>query len=243
MAYENKSYKDSDLIEDIALVGRGYRYIFPDNSQEEDEAPFEIENIKPENCEVVYYSGIGHKQLFAFIESKMVKKVKAEVTELSDEDVYTWKTYSKYTVYTKDRVYKYTNENGTLEYIEPANPNDEILFPVGHRIQEYYFNKSRFSLIEAVKPLLDKINQLESLDMDDMEQFVNAIMVFKNANITEETIKQGKELGALLLKSDTNQPADVALLQGRLKAADTQTFYQRLLGAMLAIIAMPFAND
>ena len=40
-----------------------------------------------------------------------------------------------------------------------------------------------------------------------------------------------------------NLAADVELLQGRLKAADTQVFYQRLLSAILAIIAMPFAND
>lgn len=242
MAYENKSFKDSDLLEDITLTGRGYRYIAPDIPSEEDEAPFEIENIKPENCEVVYYSGVGHKQLFAFVETKMLKQV-TEVTDLDEEEKVVWKTYSTYTVYTKDKAYKYTTENGQLEYVPPANPNDEILYPVGHRIIEYYFNKSRFSLIEAVKSLLDKINLLESLDMDDMEQFVNALMVFKNANITEDTIRQGKELGALLLKSDNNLAADVELLQGRLKAADTQVFYQRLLNAILAIIAMPFAND
>ena len=242
MAYENKNFKDSDLIEDIVLTGRGYRYISPDEPDEEDEAPFEIENIKPENCEVVYYSGIGHKQLFAFVETKMLRRV-TEVSDISDEEVITWKTYSLYTVYTKNRVYKYSNENGRIEYLPPKREEDEILFPEGHRIIEYYFNKSRLSIIEVVKPLLDKINQLESLDMDDMEQFVNALMIFKNANITEETIEQGKILGALLLKSDTNQPADVALLQGRLQATDTQTFYSRLLSAMLAIIAMPFAND
>ena len=242
MAYENKAFKDSDLIEDIVLTGRAYRYIAPDIVGDEDEAPFELENIKPENCEVVYYSGIGHKQLFAFVETKMMKQV-TEVVELTEEEVVSWKTYSTYTVYTRNRAYKYTTENGDLEYIAPQSEKDEVLYPEGHRIKEYYFNKSRFSLIEAVKPLLDKINQLESLDMDDMEQFVNAIMVFKNANITEETIRQGKELGALLLKSDANQQADVALLQGRLQASDTKMFYERLLSAVLAIIAMPFAND
>lgn len=242
MAYENKNFKDSDLLEDIVLTGRAYRYIAPDEAGEEDEAPFEIQNIRAEDCEVVYYSGIGHKQLFAFVETKMGKVAK-EVIELTQEEIEVWKTYSIYTVYTKDRVFKYTNENGNLEYLPPREPKDEVLFPAGHRIIEYYFNKSRLSLIEVIKPLLDKINQLESLDMDDMEQFVNAMMVFKNANITEETIAQGKELGALLLKSDNNQQADVSLLQGRLQAADTQKFYERLLGAMLSIIAMPFAND
>ena len=93
MAYENKSFKDSDLIEDIVLTGRAYRYIAPDKPLDEDEAPFEIENIKPENCEIVYYSGIGHKQLFAFVETKMMKQV-TEVSELTDEEIVTWKTYS-----------------------------------------------------------------------------------------------------------------------------------------------------
>lgn len=243
MSYENKAYKDSDLIEDIVLTGRGFRYIAPDNANEEDEAPFELENIRPEECEIVYYSGIGHKQLFAFVETRMIRQVE-KVSDLeSTEPTWVTEEYNDYMVYTKNRAYKYTTINGIIEYVAPDDEQKEILFPEGHRIYEYFFNKKRYSLIEAVKPLLDKINQLESLDMDDMEQFVNAIMVFKNANITEETIAQGKALGALLLKSDTNMPADVTLLQGRLQAKDTQVFYQRLISAALAIIAMPFASD
>lgn len=237
MSYENKAFKDTDLIEDIVLTGRGFRYVAPDAPLDEDEAPFEAENIEPENCEVVYYSGVGHKQLFAFVETKMVKEVMEKLTDLEEEHS-VWKEYSEYIVYTKNKAYRYTTENGNVEFV-----SEEGIYPAGHRIIEYYFNKSRLSLIEVAKPILDKINQLESLDMDDMEQFVNALMVFKNANITEETIQQGRELGAILLKSDTNMPADVALLQGRMKATDTQVFYQRLLNALLAIVAMPFAND
>lgn len=242
MNYANKAFKDNDILEDIILTGRGYRYISPEDDVDED-VPFDLQNIESENCEVVYYSGIGHKQLLAFVDTRMVKEVTEHViTDLGEQDITKNVTYSLYTVYTRNKVYTFTTENGMLEYVK-KDPIKENIFPEGHRIVEYYFNKSRFSLIEAVKPILDKLNYLESLDMDDMEQFVNALMVFTNANITDETIQQGKELGALLLKSDTNLPADVKLLQGRMKASDTQIFYQRLLNAALSIIAMPFAND
>lgn len=238
--YEEKAKKDLELLEDIVLSGRGYRYVAPDKKEEEDEAPFELYNIDSEFCEIVYNSGIEKKQLFAFVETPMQE----ERTEIVDgqEQKYIY-DYSLYTVYTQDMIYRYTTINGQLDYMKPKAEENVILYPKGHRIIEYYFNKRRFSILEAIKPLLDKINQLESLDMDDMEQFVNALMIFKNANITEETIQQGKELGALLLKSDTNMPADATLLQNRMSATDTQVFYQRLIGAMLSIIAMPYAVD
>lgn len=238
MNLANKAFKDNDLIEDLVLTGRAFRYVSPEQEADED-VPFDLQNIESENCEVVYYSGIGHKQLFSFVETKQVKEVTKHLTDL-DMDITQTVTYSIYTVYTKNKVFKYTTENGAIAYV-PQEKED--IYPVGHRIVESYFNKYRFSLLEAVKPILDKLNYLQSLDMDDMEQFVNAIMIFTNANITDETIAKGKELGALLLKSDTNLPADVKLLQGRLRAQDTQVFYQRLLNAALSIIAMPFAND
>ena len=171
LAYENKDHKDIELLEDIVLCGRGYRYVAPDGITEDDETPFELYNIDAEHCEVVYHSGIEKKQLFAFVETPMQKVVTKVVDGKSEKE---YEEYYIYTVYTKNRVYKFTSESKNLRYLD-KNIEKSVLYPEGHRIIEYYFNRDRFSIIEVVKPLLDKINLLESLDMDDMEQFVNSL--------------------------------------------------------------------
>lgn len=98
-------------------------------------------------------------------------------------------------------------------------------------------------MIEIGKDLFDDINYLESLDKDDMEQFVNAIMVFTNAEIDEEGLKGMKTLGAVSIKSTDQMKASVDLLQGRLNATDTQTYYTRLLTSLFQILGVPLATD
>ena len=89
----------------------------------------------------------------------------------------------------------------------------------------------------------DDINYLESLDKDDMEQFVNAIMVFTNAEVDEEEFEAIKELGAVSIKSTENRKASVELLQARLNAQDTQVYYTRLLTSLHQLLGIPMAGD
>ena len=91
--------------------------------------------------------------------------------------------------------------------------------------------------------MFDGINQIESLDFDDMEQFVNAFMVFTNAQVDEEEMDNIKQLGAINIKSTENKKASVALLQNRLNATDTQVFYTRLLTSLFQILGVPMATD
>lgn len=98
-------------------------------------------------------------------------------------------------------------------------------------------------MVEIGKPLFDDINYLESLDKDDMEQFVNAILVFTNATISEEDLEDIKNLGAVCINSTEQKKASVDLLQGRLNATDTQTYYMRLLTALHQILGVPMAGE
>ena len=148
--------------------------------------------------------------------------------------------YSNYTVYLKNRTFTLTNRDGGYEVI--ANSSVPILIN-RHIIQEYYTNKARISLIELGKDLLNDINYLESLDKDDMEQFVNALMVFTNAEFDEEDLGEINRLGAVSISSTENREAKVELLEQRLKAGDTQVYYTRLLTSLHQILAIPMATD
>lgn len=237
--YENKKAKDMDIYEDILTCGRGFRYTNTDKPESEDEAPFELINLDVENTEVVYSSGIRKEQLFAFIETPM-KYIKEETDLKTGEIKHLTMFYSNFTIYLRNRAFTVTNKDDGYAIVQ----NSEKPLILGkHIIREYYTNKSRISLIELGKDLLNDINYLESLDKDDMEQFVNAIMVFTNAEVNEEELNEIRDLGAVSISSTDNKEARVDLLEQRLKASDTQVYYNRLLTSLHQILAIPMASD
>lgn len=232
---EGKKRKDQEIYEDCLVVGRGFRFQSAQN--EEDEAPFELSNIDREHCEVVYSSKLGKKQLFSVIETELEKTlfVQDEMGNTIPKVI----PYSQYTIYLKNFMFVLEYGTGRENEVIDEKP---IIFNT-HLITEYYLNRDRISMIELGKNLFDNVNRLESLDTDDMEQFVNAILVFTNASIDEEGLNSIEEMGAVSIKSTENKQAKVEMLQQRLNASDTQTFYTRLLTSLHQILGIPMAND
>ena len=228
--FENKSAKDLLLYENILVAGRAYRYVAPDAKYNEDEAPFEIINVDNDLCEVVYSSQLGHEQLLSFIETSMMY--------IDTDNQSKKKYYKEYTIYLRNKKFVLSGRNG-LSFVGEVTP----LVINEHYITEYYLNSGRISLIELGKDLFNDINYLESLDKDDMEQFVNAIMVFQNAEVSQKEIEEIRELGAVQISSTDGREAKVYLLEQRLNANTTQTYYSRLLNALHQILGIPKASD
>ena len=230
--FENKKAKDLMIYEDVLVAGRGFRYTNFDDKGEEDEAPFSIINVDNKFCEVIYTTKLGNEQVFSILETPMQKIMINQGTGLPFT-LY----YSNYTVYLRNRAIEIDGQSGyKIVGSKPIALND-------HVITEWYVNRGRISLIEIGKDLFDDINYLESLDKDDMEQFVNAIMVFTNAEVDEEEFEAIKELGAVSIKSTENRKASVELLQARLNAQDTQVYYTRLLTSLHQLLGIPMAGD
>lgn len=247
--YEKKHAKDFMLSEDIYVCGRGFRYNAPDVNEynkDMDEAPFTLANIDKDKCEVVYSDDILKKQLLSFTEDKY-EDTPIEITTDKGK-ILQRQYYYIYNVYTKNAMYKYKVTNVGDFNIEVSPDNIEFiekidLYPHFHRIIEYYFNKSRISMVEIGKTLFDEVNNLNSLDMDDVEQFVNAIMVFTNAEINEQEIEEVKKLGAVSIASSDNKPAKVELLNQEIQAEKTQVLYDRLKNALHSLFGIPLASD
>ena len=244
--YEGKTTKDLEIYEDILVCGRGFRYVNKDANfvNEDDQSPFELINCPVEDTEIVYSSKLGNEQLFGYIVTDMECLVPSQNDKgetIYDEDgniVYITMPYEEYTVYLRNQVLTYSNKSGQL-----IRTNTKALLLKEHIITEYYVNKKRISLIELGKDLFDNINEIESLDKDDLEQFVNAILVFTNAKVSEEELEAIKELGALSIASTEGQKASVELLEQRLNSNDTQVQYNRVLDALHMILGVPKASD
>lgn len=226
--YEYKSSRDSEIYEDILTVGRGYRYNNKDKKIDTDEAPFELINCDVLNTEVIYSSALGNKQLLTIIETPMIH------TNKNNETI----NYSKFDIYTKNEHFTVTDKEDVYSFSNPT----PLLYEE-HIITEWYVNKDRISLIEIGKDLYDSINLIQSLDLDDMEQFVNAIMVFTNAEVNEKELDEIKELGAVSITSTENKKASIDLLQSRLNSQQTESFYARLVNSLHQIVGVPIASS
>lgn len=235
--YEDKDQLDQDIYEDIFTVGRGYRYVNASPITDDDESPIELLNLDVKNTEVVYSSSISHEQLLAFVKTSKMYIVQ-EVNPITGLKEPTPVNYDEYSVYTRDTLYTINNKSGKL-----ALKSSKPIIHNAHIITEYYFNRKRMSYLEICKDIFDDINYVENLDKDDIESFVNAIMVFTNAEVDKRAMDAIKEFGAVSIKSTDQKKASVELLQSRLKSLDTQIYYLRKLSALHSILSVPQATS
>ena len=203
VSYEDKDQLDQDIYEDIFTVGRGYRYVNASPITEDDEAPIELLNLDVRNTEVVYSSSINHEQLLAFVQVSK-KYIVQEVDPNTGEQIKKDKNYNEYNVYTRNRLYIIDDKLGekAMRVIE-----SKPIIHNCHIVTEYYFNRKRMSYLEICKDIFDDINYVENLDKDDIESFVNAIMVFTNAEVDKKAMDAIKEYGAVSIKSTDQKKA------------------------------------
>jgi len=237
--YEDKDQKDQDLYEDIFTVGRAFRFMNYTKVTEDDEAPFELINLDVLNTEVVYSSSIRHEQLLSFTVTDK-QYIVQEVNPETGKPEYVPKNYNEYTVYTRNMMYVVDDKMGALRIIEGSR---KPIIQNIHLINEWYTNKRRMSLLEICKDIFDDLNYVENLDKDDIEGFVNSIMVFTNAEVDKEAMDGIKTFGAVSIKSTDQKKASVELLQSRLKSLDTQIYYLRKLSALHSILSVPEATQ
>lgn len=219
MLAEEKQTKDSDLAEWLYIAGVAPRMILPE--KENEESPFSIYNLDPRNAFVVYNNGLGNKPLMG-------------VTYFTKED-----GTIKGSVYTKKDIYEIEGlaHKVTVKRVD-KNPMNRV------NILEYTLNKSRLGIIEVVKDLLNTLNDIDSNDMDAIDQFVQSLVVFVNNDVDAETFKELMDLGAVKVKTENpSTPADVKLLTNDLSHADTKVYYDRIYNQMLTIVGIPSKND
>ena len=215
---EDKPAKDKELADWFHICGTSYRMILPDDMADvdEDEAPFEIFTLDPRYCLVVYSTALGNPPLMG------VKYILKEDGTLV------------FSCYTQDHYYE-VNNTWAILHSEPQY--------LGIPIIEYPANKARLGAFEIVIPLLDAINTVESNRLDGVEQFVQALMLFHNVDISSEDFGNLKEMGAIKFKDiDAQTKAEIQYLTSEMNQAQTQTLVDSMYNTVLTICGMPNRN-
>lgn len=217
MFAEDKAAQDQELVEWQMICGTAFRLVLPDDSGNEDEAPFELHTLDPRDTFVVYSNEIGNKPLMA-------------VKYCTDEN-----NVTRYSIYTDN--YYYLIEDGIVNN-DKSKPHALDMIP----IFEYPANNARLGSFEIVLPLLDAINNIDSNRLDGMEQIVQAFIKFINCDITKEEYEEFLQLGAIKVKSVDGQAADVGVVTSELNQTQTQTLKEDIYSAILTICGMPNRN-
>lgn len=215
---EDKPSEDAELAEWWYICGTSYRMVLPDGEadMEEDEAPFEIFTLDPRFSFVVYSTALGNPAMMG------VKYV------LKEDGVLVFSCYTVNHYYEVDNTWAVRRSE------------DQIL---GIPIIEYPANKARLGAFEIVLPLLDAINTTESNRIDGVEQFIQALMLFHNVDISSEDYRKLREEGALKFKDiDPQFKAEIEYLTAELNQSQTQTLVDSMYNIVLTICGMPNRN-
>lgn len=215
---EDKAAKDKELADWFHICGTAYRMVLPDSvfERESDEAPFEIYTLDPRFAFVVYANSIGEPPVMG------VKYI-----QRSDGAVI-------YSIYTKDRYFEVENQSMIVR---------EEAQSLGIPIIEYPANNARLGAFEIVLPLLDAINTVDSNRLDGVEQFVQALMLFHNVDISGDDFAKLRDEGAIKFKDiDPQYKAEIEYLTSELNQSQTQTLVDHLYNTVLTICGMPNRN-
>ena len=214
---EEKPAKDKELADWFHICVTSFRMVLPDEmAGEDDESPFEIYTLDPRNTFVVYNNGLGSKPILG------VKYV------VDENGVVHYSCYS-------DHEYFEIVESKVVSY------DTHILGEIP--IIEYPLNIARIGAFELVIPLLDAINLTDSNRLDGVEQFIQALMLFHNVDISSEDFDELRERGAIKFKDiDPQLKAEINYLVSNLNQGETQTLVDHMYQTVLTICGMPNRN-
>lgn len=226
--FEDKASTDKEIGDMQSICGTAYRIIYSDG-QFADEVPFEDRSLDPSRTFVVYENSISETPVLG-----------VNYFDTFDEDgmfagtmVYVYTTFGMWEFLTKsDGV---VNSEALLNY---------VTYNVGGvPIIEYPNNQWRIGDWELMIGLMDAINALHSGRLDDVEQVVQSLLVFVNADIDEQTYNEMRELGVVSLKNSTNNPSSIETINSYLDQTGMNMFSEELQKILYALIGIPDRNN
>ena len=226
----------------VYATGVGYYFIQPVDREinPEWESPFELYCIDSDSCCKVYSAYLGKKPLFDVL-----------ITYINDYTL-DGKTPSVKTivdVYTADWFYEFEGDSSCSTFnrvnVQPRAIYKEL------PLVEKRANESGIGIVEMVDTIQDALNDTTSNELDNIEELVNQIFVYKNANLgdtPEEAAENHKAMvknRAIILTTPNGQDyeADLKTLTVSLNLDDVNIFYNTLKQEMYDCVGVPLASS
>lgn len=204
-----KHTEDISLWEWICIAGVGYRFAAVDD-----------EALLPEDSPM-YISIPDPRYTFVVYDRSLKRKQKLSCTFSEDSD-----NKTTYYVYTDNAFFKIRDGKVIEEsaYYGPVQP-----------IVEYKFNNALLGAFEVVLSLVNATCRIASNRVDGVEQFIQALMMFKGINIESTDYKALREEGAIVVPPD----GDIKYVISELNQEQTQTLLDSIYDEMMEIVGLP----
>jgi len=229
VTYEDKASVDKEIAEYQSICGTAYRIIFTDGIYG-DEVPFEDRILNPANTFVVYENNIAEKPIFAVTYYDLLN----DEGSVSGKKVYCYTDFGLFTFVTNSE-YEFINEDAQYSF-EAYNIG-------GVPVIEYPNNIWRIGDWELCIGLMDAINALHSGRLDDIDQTVQSLLVFINAELDSAVYDEMREAGVVSLTNKTNNQSDVKNITNSLDHSGMNTFATELEELLYALLGIPDRNN
>lgn len=227
--YENSYAIDKKTQTFAGITGLGYELTFPKgNYDETPEIPIKIRMLDPRNTFYVYSGYIDNKPLLSctycdILENKL--------------------TYRVFYVFTDTTIYIYKTK-GTGSTIQKNNLIDSYNHLLdGNPITQYENNMFLTGDFEKAVTILNALNILASDGLNDIQQFVQSVLVFINSEIEEDDIQKLKTNRVLEIKSNDGMQADAKYIYSNLDVNNVVEVKNYLLQALRSITGTPDRNS
>lgn len=224
----DKAASDQEKATDCSICGIAHRGIFARRKENEDEAPYYYLNLDSERTFVAHNSQLGGEDAFActYIESYKGTQI----------------AYTLYTVYTPDEIYLFKSPyrnpySVNIADLVPGYPKPNPLGMIP--IIECENNQFRMGHWETAITLMDAINKVASDSVNDVEQYVNSILVAINAEFTKETMDTVREEKYAQIKSPQGLNADLKYISEQLDGSSVEQLRQYLEECVRAVVGIP----
>lgn len=233
-----KADADNALVDWMHTVGLGVLYVCSDNDED---APVKAYSVDPRQAFVVYSSQPGNKPMMGI---NVVATGEKDGNIIYDIDVFT-----------NDKIFRMSGGAGYGNYVNQLSANASVINAIEANMQgdipivEYSYDRNRMGAFEAVLPLLDALNDVQSNREDGVAQFVQSLMVFYNCQLGEDdkgnaiTPAYIRESGAIFLKSVGQDKADLKILNEQLDQNQTQTLVNDLTKQIFDIAGVPLTDS
>ena len=202
-------------------TGVGYYFIEPKSTKfdVENEAPYVLYHRNSDTCAKVYSAFSNNEPLFDILYTTYNKIVDEHEKEIKVLDIYF-----------PSVLYTYEKEFGFEKWQRKDVKKRGMAKPLP--LVEKRFNTDGIGIVAMGESLQDTIDKLLSNGLDNIEDIVNEIFVYKNVNLGDtpeakaENHRKMKKSGALVLNGSTKEnPADVTTLSTKLSLSEVRELF------------------
>lgn len=229
-----------NVAEWVYATGVGYMFIEPRTPDEFNSSPFKVLHLESDRCQKVYSSYLEEEPLFDLVITPIAKYINGEIVN----DFYIL------SVYTPDYYYEFEYQI-SLSGLTAQTPT-AAKARTGYKILpliEFYAYSHKIGIAESCETLQNALDVIDSNSLDNIQEFVNQLLIIKNAILGKsdeekaEALRAAKKNGVLeLLDQSKEMPADVKTLTMQLNNADINILKGQIKADMFSAWGVPLAS-